>query len=74
MELKTVLLGTALTSVTLVASSHLAQAQTCPSRAVVSPSKETRVIRSDRYGYRFSIPQNYRAMAFRSMRAAVKKY
>jgi len=66
MRLKTILLGATLAGITLVASSHLAQAQDCPRRAVVSPSKETRVIRSDRYGYRFSIPQNYRTMTVRS--------
>lgn len=66
MRLKTILLGTALTGITLVASSNLVQAQNCPRREVVAPFKETRPIRSDRYGYRFSIPLNYRTMAFRT--------
>ncbi len=66
MKLKTILLGAALAGVTLIASSNLVQAQVCPTIAVVPPAKQTRIIRNDSYGYRFSIPQNYRAMAFRS--------
>jgi hypothetical protein len=66
MKLKTILLGTALASVTLFASSNLVHAQVCPRIVEVPPAKQTRIIRNDSYGYRFSIPQNYRSMAFRS--------
>ena len=66
MKLKTILLGTALASVTLFASSNLVQAQVCTRLDEVPPVKQTRIIRNDSYGYRFSIPQNYRSMAFRS--------
>jgi len=66
MKLKTILLGAALAGVSLVAPSNLVQAQVCPRIAEVPPAKPTRILRNDSYGYRFSIPQNYRAMAFRS--------
>ena len=66
MKLKTILLGTALAGITLFASSNLVQAQVCPRIVEVPPAKQTRSIRNDSYGYRFSIPQNYRSMAFRS--------
>ena len=66
MKLKTILLGTALASVTLFTSSNLVQAQVCPRIVEVPPVKQTRIIRNDSYGYRFSIPQNYRSMAFRT--------
>jgi hypothetical protein len=66
MRLKTILLGTALAGITVIASSNLVQAQVCPRREVVPASKETKVIRNDRYDYRFSIPQNYRTIAARN--------
>ena len=66
MRLKTILLGTALAGITVIASSNLVQAQVCPRREVVPPSKQTRVIRNDRLRYRFSIPENYRMIAARN--------
>jgi len=66
MKLKTILLGTALAGITLFASSNLVHAQVCSPVAEVPPVKQTRIIRNDSYGYRFSIPQNYRSMAFRT--------
>ncbi|RCJ38712.1 hypothetical protein A6770_12445 [Nostoc minutum NIES-26] len=65
MKLKLILLGLALASVTLVASSNIAQAQ-CPHKKIVPPVPQTRIIRQEKLGYRFSIPNNYRTMAFRS--------
>ncbi|MBH8574996.1 hypothetical protein I8752_18640 [Nostocaceae cyanobacterium CENA369] len=70
MKLKLVLLGLALASVTLVASSNIAQAQ-CPHKKVVPPVPQTRIIRQEKLGYRFSIPNNYRTMAFGSDRLLV---
>jgi hypothetical protein len=65
MKLKTILLGAALTGVTLVDPSNLVQAQVCPRGEVVPPAQDTRIIRNDRFGYRFSIPKNYRTIAGR---------
>ena len=65
-KVRTILLGAALAGVSLFTSSNLVQAQVCPRIVEVPPVKQTRIIRNDSYGYRFSIPQNYRSMAFRS--------
>lgn len=70
MKLKLVLLGLALASVTLVAFSNTAQAQ-CPHNKVVPPVPQTRIIRQEKLGYRFSIPNNYKTMAFGSDRLLV---
>jgi hypothetical protein len=65
MRLKTILLGTALAGVTLVTSSNLVQAQVCRQNEVVSPSKQTRVFRQERFNYSFRLPDNYRVMGLR---------
>lgn len=72
MKLKTILLGAALAGVTLIAPSNLVQAQVCPRpTGVVTPSKETRLIRNDRLNYRFQIPGNYKTMAVNNDRVLV---
>jgi hypothetical protein len=72
MKLKTILLGAALTGVTLIASSNLVQAQVCPRpTGVVAPSKQTRLIRNDRLNYRFQIPGNYKSMAVNTNRTLI---
>jgi hypothetical protein len=63
MQLKTLLLGAILVSVTAIAPSTLAQTQTCPKAEVVAPSNQTRIIRNARFNYRFRIPTNYGTMA-----------
>jgi len=65
MKLKSILVGAALAGVTLVASSNLVQAQVCRQNEVVSPSKQTRVFRQERFNYSFRLPDNYRVMALR---------
>ena len=65
MRLKSILLGTALAGVTLVTSSNLVQAQVCRQNEVVPPSKQTRVLRQERFNYSFRLPDNYRVMALR---------
>ena len=65
MRLKSILVGAALTGVTLLASSNLVQAQICRQNEVVSPSKQTRVFRQERFNYSFKLPNNYRVMALR---------
>lgn len=65
MRLKSILVGAALAGVTLVASSNLVQAQVCRQNEVVSPSKQTRVFRQERFNYSFKLPNNYRVMALR---------
>jgi hypothetical protein len=65
MRLKSILVGAALAGVTLVASSNLVQAQVCRQNEVVSPSKQTRVFRQERFNYSFRLPDNYRVMALR---------
>jgi hypothetical protein len=71
MRLKTILLGAALAGVTLVASSNLVQAQVCRQNEVISPSKQTRVFRQERFNYSFRLPDNYRVMALRDNGALV---
>jgi hypothetical protein len=66
MQLKTILLGATLIGVTLIAPSTLAQDGICPKAEIVSPSSQTRIIRNDRFNYRFEIPTNYRTMAVQS--------
>lgn len=65
MKLKLISLGFVLASVTFVVSSNIAQAQ-CPHNKVIPPVQQTRIIRQEKLGYRFNIPNNYRAMTFRS--------
>lgn len=64
MQLKTLLLAATLAGVTSIAPSALAQ-DVCPTSEVVSPEKETRIIRNNQLNYRFKIPTNYRTMAER---------
>jgi hypothetical protein len=64
MRLKTLLLAATLAGVTPIAPSVLAQ-DVCPTSEVVSPLKETRIIRNNQLNYRFKIPTNYRTMAER---------
>ena len=71
-RLKTILLGAALAGVTLIAPSNLVQAQVCPRpTGVVTPSKETRLIRNERLNYRFQIPVNYKSMAVNANRTLI---
>ncbi len=63
MKLKTTLIGSAIAIAALMTPAPPGQAQTCPEGEVIPPVEETRVIRQDRYNYRFNIPANYRAMA-----------
>ncbi|QSJ18804.1 hypothetical protein JYQ62_08650 [Nostoc sp. UHCC 0702] len=62
MKIKTVLLSAALASVTFIADSNIVQAQDCPQNGVVPASVQTRIIRQEKFGYRFRIPNNYRTM------------
>jgi hypothetical protein len=67
MRLKTILLGAALTVVTLIAPSNFVQAQVCPRvNGIVPPSNATRDIRNERFNYRYKIPMNYTAMAVKN--------
>jgi hypothetical protein len=63
MKLKTILIGSAIAIAALMTPAPPGQAQTCPEAEVIPPVEETRVIRKDRYNFRFNIPTNYRAMA-----------
>jgi hypothetical protein len=65
MLLSNILLGVALTGVTLAAQPNLAQDQICPQDGVVPAAMKPRIIRQDKFGYRFNIPDNYRAMGVR---------
>lgn len=72
MKLKTILLGAALTGITLIAPANLVQAQVCPHfNGVVAPSNETRDIRNERFNYRFQIPVNYKSMAVNTNRTLI---
>ncbi|HEY9709553.1 MAG TPA: hypothetical protein V6D48_15215 [Oculatellaceae cyanobacterium] len=64
MRLKSILLGAALTGVTLIAPSNLVQAQVCPRPSgVVPPANATKAFRNEQLNYRFQIPANYKTMA-----------
>jgi hypothetical protein len=65
MLLKNILLGAALTGVTFAAHPNLVQAQVCPQNGVVPAAIKPRIIRQERFGYRFNIPNNYRTLALR---------
>ncbi len=72
MRLKAILLGAAITGVTLIAPSNLVQAQVCPRpNGVVPPVSATRDIRNERFNYRFQIPVNYKAMGISSDRTLI---
>jgi hypothetical protein len=72
MKLKTILLGVVLAGVSLVTPLSIVQAQSCSrSTGVVAPSKETRLIRNERFNYRFQIPVNYKAMGVSSERVLI---
>jgi hypothetical protein len=72
MRLKAILLGAAITGVTLIAPSNLVQAQVCPRpNGVVPPVSATRDIRNERFNYRFQIPVNYKAMGISSERTLI---
>ena len=72
MQLKSILLGAALTGITLIAPSNLVQAQVCPRpNGVVPPVSATRDIRNERFNYRFQIPVNYKAMGISSERTLI---
>lgn len=65
MLLKNILLGLTLTGVTFAAQPNLVQAQVCPQKGVVPAAIKPRTIRQEKFGYRFNIPDNYRALAVR---------
>ncbi|OUL33457.1 hypothetical protein [Nostoc sp. 106C] len=65
MLLKNILLGTALAGVTLAAQPNVVQAQICPQNSVVPAAIKPRIIRQERLGYRFNIPDNYRTLVVR---------
>ncbi len=63
MRLKSILLGAALTGVTLIAPSNLVQAQVCPRPSgVVPPTNATKAFRNQQLNYRFQLPANYKIM------------
>ncbi|OUL35458.1 hypothetical protein BV372_11485 [Nostoc sp. T09] len=66
MLLKNLLLGAALTGVTFAAHPNLVQAQVCPQNGVVPAAIKPRIIRQERFGYRFNIPNNYRTLTVRN--------
>ncbi|OUL28629.1 hypothetical protein BV378_07160 [Nostoc sp. RF31YmG] len=65
MQLKNILLGAALTGVTFAAHPNLVQAQVCAQNGVVPAAIKPRIIRQERFSYRFNIPHNYRTLAVR---------
>lgn len=72
MRLKAILLGAAITGVSIIAPSNLVQAQVCPRpNGVVPPVSATRDIRNERFNYRFQIPVNYKAMGISSDRTLI---
>ncbi len=72
MQLKSILLGVALTGITLIAPSNLVQAQVCPQpNGIVPPASQTRDIRNERFNYRFKIPVNYKSMAVNNNRTLI---
>jgi hypothetical protein len=73
MKFRALLAGLSLAGVAIVAPSSFAQRQeqVCPAREVVEPVDDTRVFRSEKFGYRFELPTNYRAMGVGKNRAEV---
>ncbi|AFZ22971.1 hypothetical protein Cylst_0640 [Cylindrospermum stagnale PCC 7417] len=66
MKLKNILIIAALASIPFVTPATLAQNQICPQLAVVAPSRQTKIIRQEKFAYSVKIPNNYKTMSLHS--------